>query len=375
MVIKIFKVVTLSAVLWALFFVVSNRDTNIRPSFLQIQKKETETTTNEVQTSVIQKESNTSLIPETDFKSSAPEPTLALSTKEIPIKNILLTQEEGTSDTDENYRPLISPCKVPMGYKIGNFDSRFGIPLLKFKEEIDIASNTWGDNVNKTLFVYNENGPLTINLIYDERQARTDTINDLALEIENSKNSAERIKETYEQEKIIFTGNGEQLAKEAEDFKARYLLYTTKVEVYNTRGGASPSEYESMTRELEALKIISKELEGRKSELLVYMEKINEKVKQYNDLISYTNTLIKKSNELGAKKFTEGKFNAMTNTIDIYQYTNLAKLRRVIAHELGHVIGINHNFNIYSIMYSINSATTTKLSREDLTSLREVCVN
>ena len=89
--------------------------------------------------------------------------------------------------------------------------------------------------------------------------------------------------------------------------------------------------------------------------------------------MAYINDLIAKSNAAGGSSFTEGRFTPRTNTIDIYQFNDMNKLRRVLTHELGHVLGINHNENVYSIMFSSNSATTTVLSNEDIEALFEVC--
>jgi predicted Zn-dependent protease len=105
------------------------------------------------------------------------------------------------------------------------------------------------------------------------------------------------------------------------------------------------------------------------------MDAINANVVKYNEFVVYVNTLIRKSNSLGAKKFTEGRFNPNTNTIDVYQFSDRLKLKRVITHELGHALGINHNENIRSIMYSVNSGTTTMLSKEDMAALKDVCTN
>jgi hypothetical protein len=294
--------------------------------------------------------------------------------EEISKKSVYITLQEGHSDTDESYRPTISPCKKPMGYKIGTFDTQFSITEDAFKAEIDKAQTLWGDQLGgKTLFKYSPTGELTINLIYDERQARTDDINNLALEIQNSKDTAAMLKETYDAEKIIYTGDGDQLTKDTDAFKVRYDAYISKVEMYNSKGGAPQDEYNRMTQELANLKEESKQLTARRDALLVYMESINTKVNRYNELVAYINTLITKSNSLGAKKFTEGRFTPRTNTIDIYQYTDLIKLRRVITHELGHVLGVNHNDNMKSIMYAVNSSTSTELSTEDIQTLLEVC--
>ncbi len=318
------------------------------------------------------------------LSSSTPSSVTSLSIDEVqqPIKKVeeiskkstYISMQEGHSDTDESYRPAISPCKKTMGYKIGTFDTDFSITEDAFKAEIDKAQALWGNQLGgKTLFKYSPPGELTINLIYDERQARTDDINNLALEIQNSKDTAATLKETYDAEKAIYSGNGEQLTKDSEIFKIRYDAYTSKVAMYNSQGGAPQNEYNLMVEELAALKEESKQLTTRRDSLLLYMEAINAKVNRYNELVAYINTLITKSNSLGAKKFTEGRFSPRTNTIDIYQYTDLIKLRRVITHELGHVLGVNHNDNMRSIMYAVNSATSTELSIEDTQALLDIC--
>jgi len=299
----------------------------------------------------------------------APVKTIPSITKPRTYEDIT----EGGLDTVAAYRPVISPCKETMGYKIGTFDARFGISKEQFIQEVDIAGNVWGDTLGKKLFTYNENGTLTINLIYDERQAKTDTINSLAMQIENSKSTATTLRTTYEQEKVIYHGDEEQLTKESDAFQERYKIYKDKVSIYNAQGGAPRSEYDAMVAELTALKETAKSLETRRTILITYMDSINARVSRYNELVVDINSLIKQSNSLGGQEFTEGRFIPSTNTVDIFQYNNLLKLHRVITHELGHVLGINHNENVYSIMYSVNSATTTILSSQDVQDLFRVC--
>jgi predicted Zn-dependent protease len=260
-----------------------------------------------------------------------------------------------------------------MEYTIGSFDTRFGITREQFIQKIDDAGNLWGNVVGKKLFSYSPQGTLTINLVYDERQARTEEVNNLALEIENSKTAAENIRLVYEQEKEMYLSDAEQLTKDNENFQLRYKAYNEKVATYNASGGAQKIEYEAMMSELAGLKKESELLETRRVDLLSLTDSINAKIRRYNEFVAYINTLIKQSNSLGAKKFTEGRFDPNNNTIDIFQYNDTNKLLRVMAHELGHVLGINHNKNVASIMYSMNSATTTELSREDREALQEVC--
>lgn len=284
------------------------------------------------------------------------------------------TMHEGASDTDESYQPVISPCTTSMGYKIGTFDNRFGIPKEVFLEEINRAAELWGGAFGKSLLHYDEQGTLTINLIYDDRQARTEDVIYLALEIENSKQAAEEIKQAYEIEKNTYLTEESRLLQDGEVFQIKNKAYAEKVEAYNQKGGATKAEFDEMALTLEELKKEATSLDARREELTLLVDSVNKKVAKHNDLVAYINGLIRKSNSLGAKKFTEGKFSSKNNTIEIYQYSNLTKLRRVIAHELGHALGISkHTQNIASIMYSVNTADTTTLSKEDIEALREVC--
>ena len=382
-VVRIFKALSSIALVAVLFLLTTNREIILSPKKITPHKKTTQTEFNQPAPILLQQEATTSETTViTPLTENQPVPIVEISPiKQEPVaetiettkKSLYIPMEEGQSDTDNSYQPSISPCKVTMGYKIGRFDTQFGISKTKFIEEIDAASSLWGEQVEKKLFKYDEKGPLTLNLIYDERQAQTEDIKNLAIEIENTKNTAEALKKTFEQEKIIYVGDGEQLMKESEDLKTKYEIYSDKVTLYNSQGGAPYPEYERMNQELETLKQTSKNLTVRRDALIVYMGEINAKVTRYNELVSYINTLIKRSNTLGAKKFTEGRFSPSTNTIDIYQYNDTVKLRRVIAHELGHVLGINHTETLYSIMYAVNTGTSTSLSTEDVDALHEVC--
>jgi hypothetical protein len=281
--------------------------------------------------------------------------------------------KDGASDNDPTYQPTVSPCTLSMGYKIGSFDNHFGISQNDFIKAVDTSAKLWEDVLDRSLFHYDQNGPLTINLIYDERQARTDDAGYLAIEIQNSKDAAEGIHKTYLEEKATYARSSEELAKQSDAFQVKQTAYEEKVKKYNEQGGAPQAEYAAMMQELATLKEEVTALQAKEKALRTLTETINGEVTHYNELVAYINTLIKKSNSLGAKKFTEGRFTPSTNTIDIYQYNNITKLHRVLAHELGHALGINHNDNVYSIMYAVNSATTTRLTKEDIHSLQDIC--
>lgn len=301
----------------------------------------------------------------------------ATTTQPLPKPNnkISVYEELETkhSDTDESYRPNVSPCTSPMTYKIGTFDSRFNISKDEFLRITKNAVTVWSKETNGPLFTHDPRGSLTINLIYDERQASTENIGYLALEIENTKQSADAMLAIHEKEKEQYIRDSEDFTKNATSLQERFASYESRVKEYNAKGGATKPEYDAMMLELAGLKKESASLEEKQKELLTRMEEINARVKRYNELVAYVNTLIRRSNALGSRTFTEGRFTPSTNTIDIYQYADETKLERVLIHEFGHVLGIGHVKNVQSIMYSFNSGTSTSLSLEDKKALKGVC--
>jgi hypothetical protein len=280
---------------------------------------------------------------------------------------------EQHSDSVDGFIPIISPCEISMGYKLGTLDERFGLTKEVFLDEIKNAEYLWEEAAKKDLFFYDEKGSLTINLVYDERQRNTERINYLALEIDNAKLSAETLKESYENDKLSHEEDLAIFIKEVEEFKKDQDTYQAEVAYFNTQGGAPRTDYERLTQEKDLLQQEATRLDAKQSELSLAVESINVRVKKYNEFVVYINSLIRDSNALGGKKFTEGRFVPSTNTIDIYSYKDTTKLRRVLTHELGHALGVDHTTTRNSIMYSVNIGTNTSLSVEDIEALQRVC--
>jgi hypothetical protein len=289
------------------------------------------------------------------------------------------TTEIDSSDSDAEsgiLRP--NPCKTPIVYNVGSFDTRFGISKNYFLETITQAVTLWNDAAGKKLFIYSDkkvpNG-LTINLIYDNRQKITDDNKLLGDEIQNTKKAALVLQEEYESMKATFSNLKDTYTNRVAVFNERQKKYEEKVAYWNSQGGAPQGEYDVLTEEKDYLKTESDAITNDHDSLNAMLVDINAKIDKHNELVAFANEKVAQNNSQAQKKFTEGRYSAGSNEISIYQFNDTIKLQRVLTHELGHALGLDHTKDSQSIMYAINSATTTTLQHDDIQALMDVCTN
>jgi predicted Zn-dependent protease len=63
----------------------------------------------------------------------------------------------------------------------------------------------------------------------------------------------------------------------------------------------------------------------------------------------------------------------INSKIDIFEFSSRSKLVRVLAHEFGHAIGIEHVVDPKAIMYRLNEANSETLTQDDIAALKEKC--
>lgn len=317
----------------------------------------------------------------TPSKIISPEKTIskATITTQTPHSSAIQLTEIDTREIDtrtETQKP--NPCITPITYTLGTFDSRFGISKNYFLETISEEVTLWNNAVGKKLFEYNpqgSRGDLIINLVYDQRQQNTNNNKLLAAEIENAKNSATIIQKEYENLEIIFSERKDNYVQRVDNFNTRQKIYNDTVASWNEKGGAPRTEYDALNIEKEELQKESDALTNEHNTLREILADINTKILKHNEFIAFINERVNINNTTANIKFTEGNYSPSTNSVTIYQFTDDTKLKRVIAHELGHALGIDHNQNKESIMYSINSSTVTTLSDEDVVEIKNTCAN
>jgi hypothetical protein len=283
------------------------------------------------------------------------------------------------------------PCTKTIVYTIGRFDTQFGESREQFEVSMSKAVSIWNAAIGKEIFRYESSSTLatnkswwgtnefvTVNLIYDNRQKSTQQLNGLNSTIESGKSSYDSLKTRYTSLQADYNSAKNAIDAKAAAFQSDKDSYEKDIAYWNSRGGAPKTEYAA--------------LEQRRVALNAEAASINVATKQFNDVVNTLNTAARELNATGKSinqtvasyndvsatngpEFQEGEYVSDENgqRIDIYQYSNQAKLVRVLAHEFGHALGLDHVADPKAVMYAYNMDPNMQLTTDDIVEMKKVC--
>ena len=178
---------------------------------------------------------------------------------------------------------------------------------------------------------------------------------------------------SYNSQKTIYNN-------EVANIKTRQAEYNKQVSYWNDRGGAQAKEFTALEKE-------RKNLESLITSLNKDQDLLNSLASQINTVGSILNELVKKLNlkvftynttsSSTGEEFSEGEYisNSAGQHINIYQFENNNQLVRILTHELGHSLGLEHVDDPNAIMYRLNSSKNQVLTAADIAELNKICKN
>lgn len=283
------------------------------------------------------------------------------------------------SPSNPSNQNAFSPCQEPLTYRLGDIDSRFDITQKELAEIMEEVEQLWESAVNKDLINVSQNGQVTLNLIYSEEQKRTDAERQFSDRIRAKEQRASVVEREYKR-------LSDRYKKLEEDVRQTLNEYNSKVETYNQlakewEGKEATSKiigrFKSLEQEISSLEAT---LKRKKQNLSSLRKRTNAKTEQLNNLIKEHNNLIAEYNSRFSepRKFDQGRYVKQGNSqaINIYQFGNRAQLKTVLAHEVGHALGLDHVDNPKSIMHNMmaeQNMANLQLTEEDISALKRHC--
>lgn len=272
-------------------------------------------------------------------------------------------------------------CRLPLSYDVGTVDPRFKLNAWEFAAILEQAAGIWERGLGRKVFEARPRGK-PINLVWDGRQEHLVRIAEQRDALDRNTAYLAKMNSTIamedaaiQAEKSAFQADKQHLEQMIQRHNtevqslARLAAGTSLTPTLGTQIGYRQArlaeEGRVITRSQDALMERSEKLNQR-------IDALNEKVKTLNHAVQSHQAIVTQFNaSLKFKEsFVQGEHYSGTGTLNIYAYTGKTDLVTVIAHEMGHRLGIDHAKNPDSLMYAENRQST-QLSAEDIRLARE----
>jgi myosin heavy subunit len=273
------------------------------------------------------------------------------------------------------YQVAYSKCQVPVNYDIGTIDSRFKLTEEEVRAALADAESLWEDATGKNLFTYTKGASLKVNFVYDERQQNTEEQHALIDVLDRKAEMSHSIRANYETLLDSYEDLKEDYQEKVTAYEKRLARHNSEVQKWNEKGGAPEDTYEdlnntsaSLNKESSSLNAQAKQLNDLAAQINQLGEKGNNAVEDYNESVERFNDRYEREDE-----FTQGDYTG--SAIQIYQYDDATELRRVLAHEFGHALSLEHVPDVQAIMHSVMEGeyNALALSPDDLAEYQAVC--
>ena len=281
-----------------------------------------------------------------------------------------------------------APCAIPVHYALGEVDADFGLDRFTVGVALTEAVNLWQAETGTRLFLESaQTGVMQVNLLFDERQQD-------AVERRSLRSRLEFDESDLVREQSVLQAWGEriernQAARErrAAGLQSRLAQHEADVAAWNANPqGRSESRQRALESEGAALRAELAELERIDVELNSDIEAYNRRAESARQRVADMRARVEQYNSSAADAPVEsGRYSydpEQGRRIEVFRAASYDELVWVLAHELGHALGIGHVDEPGAVMHALlheggdlepGRARPVALSAADRAALVAIC--